>query len=412
MAHQQFSVPRGIQTVRAETDAAQVQAAIALMNQSFEEFKAKHKEEVSTLRLEVEDAHVKIAARPMRSDDAELPADPVGVKVLRTPKQFHAHYAARAEGADKDVTLTDFVRGVAGLKTTPAAIKALGVGTDTAGGYTVPSVVMPSILSALVPASSLLQAGAGVVPMDFGAKSVTTAAVSTVPAAQWRLEHGAVAESEPVFRAVVGTPQSLAFYFKISRELLADANNIEVALRTAIAQAFAKELDRAGLRGSGTAPEPRGLLNTTGVNIVNHGSANGATLTDYAPLLTGMGTMLAADAPMPSAAICAPRTLIKWAGLADTTGQPIRKPEIVQNLPILATSQVPINLTAGTSNDCSEIYMGDFTRMNFLMRENVSIQRLGELFAGTGEIGFVCHVRADVLVSYPKAFTVIKGIRA
>lgn len=410
MAFQQSPVVRGIQTVRAEAHS-EIKELIEQMNESFANFKAKHEEEVSALRLEVEDAHVKIAARPLRSGAVELPAEPVGIKALRTPQQFHAHYGARSEGADKDVTLSDFVRGVAGLKTTPAAIKALGVGTDTAGGYAVPDVVMPQILSALVPVSSLLQAGAGVVPMEYGAKSVTTAAVSTIPTAEWREEHGAIAASEPAFRAVVGVPQSLAFYFKISRELLADANNIETALRTAIAQAFAKELDRAGLRGSGTAPEPRGLLNTSGVNTIDHGGGDGASLEDYAPLLSGMETMLAADAPQPNAVICSPRSLIKWAGLLDTTGQPIRKPDIVQSLPIIATSQIPNDLTVGTADDCTEIYMGNFSHMYFLLRENVSILRLNEVFATTGEIGFVCHVRADVVVTYPAAFTVVTGIR-
>lgn len=66
--------------------------------------------------------------------------------------------------------------------------------------------------------------------------------------------------------------------FKVSRKLLTDAPNLEAALRIAIGQAFVKELDRVGLRGSGTAPEPRGLLNTVGVQVVNFGGANGAAL--------------------------------------------------------------------------------------------------------------------------------------
>lgn len=46
-----------------------------------------------------------------------------------------------------------------------------------------------------------------------------------------------------------------------------------------------------------------------------------------------------------------------------------------------------------------------------MMREQMSIQVANELFAGTGEIGFICHVRADVAVMYPKAIAVVTGVR-
>ncbi len=408
------SIRRGLMSVRAET-ADPVATAVAGLNTAFKDFKAEHTKQLDALRSEVEDTNVKMAAAQMGAGrsgaDNDRPfTDALDAKALRTSKEFRAHYGA-SQDPQANVTITDFVRGVAGMKTTEAAIKALSIGTDTAGGYTVPAITQGQILSALVPVSSLMRAGVGIVPMEEGAKSVTTAAISTLPTAAWRLEKGAIAESEPAFRAVVAAPQSLAFYFKISRELLADATNIEGALRIAISQAFAKELDRVGLRGTGTAPEPRGLLNTSGVTAVTNG-ANGAALTGYAGILSGMEAILNQNGPMPNAVIAAPRSVIKWGGLLDTTNQPIRKPELVQNLPIIATSQIPVNLTTGTSSDTTEIYMGNFANMYFLMRENVSIQLLREAFATTGEIGFMCHVRADVVVPYPQAFAVIKGVRA
>ena len=120
---------------------------------------------------------------------------------------------------------SDSVRGVAGMNATPEVKAALSVGTDTAGGFALPSVVMPSILEALVPASSLLSAGAGIVPLDSGVRNFTTVAVDSIPKAAWRLEAGQVAQSEPTFRAVRSEPKFLALLFKVSRELLADAPN-------------------------------------------------------------------------------------------------------------------------------------------------------------------------------------------
>ncbi len=41
------------------------------------------------------------------------------------------------------------------------------------------------------------------------------------------------------------------------------------------------------------------------------------------------------------------------------------------------------------------------------MREGVSVQLLKETFAETGEIGFACHTRVDVGITYPAAMAVV-----
>jgi HK97 family phage major capsid protein len=343
--------------------------------------------------------------------DGGRDAENQGERSMRTARDFRAHYLRNGlPRKDQRVTLGEFVRGVAGLHTTEAVRASLSEGTDTAGGFLVPSIVMPQILEALVPASSVLSAGASIVPLDMGSKSYTQAAIENIPTAAWRLENGNVPESEPTFRAVVAAPKSLAFYFKVSRELLADGANLETALTMAIAQSFAKEIDRAALRGSGTNPEPRGILNTANVGAVPNG-ANGAALAGYSNFFTALQTILQADAPMPNAAIMSPRSLMKLGGLLDTTNQPLQVPKALQALTMLSSSLVPNALTVGTSTDCSEIYIGDFTKVKLAMRERVSIQRLGELFATTGQIGFVGHMRADVMIEYPKAFAVVTGVR-
>jgi HK97 family phage major capsid protein len=343
------------------------------------------------------------------------------VRVLRTAKDFRAHYRSQPGGAFASdqggpggaFDLSDFIRGVAGMKSPGAVQAALSEGTNSAGGYTVPNVLMPNILEALVPNSSLLQAGAGIVPMELGGKDFTTAAIQTIPTAAWRAEAGAVATSDPVFRAVVATPRSLAFQFKVSRELLGDSRNLLAGLYIAIGQAFAKELDRAGLRGTGTAPEPRGILNTVGIQTVTNGAAGASIATTaYANFVSALQALLAADAPKPTAAIMAPRSFTTLAGLLDANDQPRQVPPVLRDWKMLTSSQIPTNLTVGASVDCSEIYVGDFTMIKFLMRENVSIMMAKELHAGTGELAFFCHVRADVVVEYPAAVAVVTGVRA
>lgn len=333
-------------------------------------------------------------------------------------KDLRAHFipprarmSAAAEGA---ITLGGWLNGLAngGRSKNPAIQAALTEGTDAAGGVSVPNIWMPGILEALAPASALLSVGAGIYALEQGAKSANWPAFNALPTAAWRAENGAVAESDPTFRNVQAVPRSLAFMFKVSRELLADSVGLDRALRTVIGQAFAKEIDRAGLRGTGTAPEPRGILNTAGIQAVTNG-ANGASLATnrYANFMSAIQATLQADAPTPTAAIMSPRSRVTLAGLLDTTNQPLAVPPLVSDLKLAVTSQIPNNLTVGTSTDCTEIYVGDFSKVIFVMRENPSIQLATELFAGTGQVAFICHARVDVIVEYPQALSVITGVR-
>ena len=315
-------------------------------------------------------------------------------------------------GSDEQVSLSDFIRGVANMRTSEGVRAALSEGTNTAGGYTVPTVLMPGILNALVPASAVLSAGANVAVLDTSASSFSIAAVDTIPTPAWRQEHGAVAESEPAFRSVKVTPRSLAFRFKISRELLADSlGGLDAALRTAIAQAFAKEIDRASLMGSGTEPEIRGLRNIPGINKLSMG-VNGAPITEWRPFVRARRLITEANAPAPDVAILSPREDETMSLLVDLTGQPLRRPEALSDWKFLTTSQIPTNETAGTASNAAAIYVGGFQLFTIYMRESVSIQLLKELYAETGEVGFICHTRLDVASAYPKAFTLIDGVTA
>ena len=359
---------------------------ITALTGAFGAFKAAQTSRIDAIEKQLETDATVAASRQMGNFDTK-PAS-----------RFQAHYSKKPDfqANSEPVEMQAFLKGIAGLKTTEGVRAALAGGVDTSGGFAVPSRLAPSILDAMTAQSSVLTAGAGLTLIE-PAQLFTTAAIDTVPSAAWRAEAGSIAESDPVFRAILAAPKSLAFYFKISRELLADATDISRALTTAIAQSFALALDAAALRGSGTAPTPRGLLNTAGVHAVTSG-ANGAALTNYGKLFEAVTAILSADHGMAGAAIMHPRSLVKLGSLLDTTNQPLNVPTMLQPLKMLQTSQIPVNLTVGTSNDCSEIFMGDFSQMQFIVRENVSIQLLRERFAETGQLAFVGHVRADIAV--------------
>jgi HK97 family phage major capsid protein len=310
-------------------------------------------------------------------------------------------------------SMADFLRAVAGQKTSVWAQKALSIGTDSAGGHTVPVVLMPGLLDALFAQSSMLAAGSRMIPLEQGGKSYTLAAVNVLPTAAWRNESAAIAESDPTFRAITLTPRSLAFRFKMSRELLADAASLDnSAISRIMAQAFGVALDAVGLRGSGSAPTPRGILNVAGVQSVTNGAAGTSLATiKWGNLLAAYQAITAANAPAPTSAIMHPRTLIGFASLADSTGQPLQRPDLLSPMRFLQSSQVPINLTVGASTDCSEVFIGDFSRCFWGVREAPSLMVDPYSASSTGEVTFICHWRGDFAVEHAAAFAVATGVR-
>ena len=403
----------------------------------FEKNKVKQDERFAQLTKQVDQIEIRanrpgagatypVAASP--DDRLRLIDQKTGkpVLVLKAGDDINAQYARHRtanpdgnqfdlEERDSDATMSEFFRGVAGMRTRSELVrKALNAGTDTAGGFTLPIVVFREVLGALAPASTVLTAGGLMIPLDpgDGAKSFSYAAVNALPTAAWRNESGALAESDPTFRQVSITPRSLAFYFKVSRELLADSINIDATLRQVVAQSFARELDRAALLGTGAAPQPRGLANIVGIQTVTNGT-NGASLatTRYANIFAAQQSVLGADAPMADAAIMSHRSLIGLGQLTDTTNQPMEVPPMLRNMKLLSTSQISNALTVGTSTDCTQMFVGNFKWAGFALRENVNVEVMREAFVATGEIAFVCHARVDVVCLYPAAFALVTGVR-
>ncbi len=159
----------------------------------------------------------------------------------------------------------------------------------------------------------------------------------------------------------------------------------------------------------GTAPEPRGIRNTTGINTVSMG-ANGAALTNYDPLVDAVG-VLADNNHCATAAVFSPRSARALGKLKDTTGQPLQPPEILSDLRRYMTGQVLNTQTQGTaSGTASDIFVGDWRELLVGIRTTFSVQVLNERYADTGSIGLLAWFRADVLVTRPKAFAVVQGV--
>lgn len=307
------------------------------------------------------------------------------------------------ETGQPEPSFDKYMRGlVLGDWTGAAQERALSEGTSTAGGHLVPTPIAQGVIDLARNQSRVIEAGALTIPM--ASSTLKIPRLTGDPGPSWRAENAAVAMNDLTFDAVTLQAKSLSRGIVLSRELFEDTEAGSV-IAQAFSAAFATELDRAALRGAGTSVEPRGVLNTSGITVTNHGT-NG-TAVGYDFLLDAAG-IVASYNFTPNAHIVASRTATSLGKSKDTAGNYLTAPSSL--LPILATNQVPTNLTVGTSNLASEVYTADWANLAIGIRQGFEIQFLDQRFADNGQVAFIAHLRADVVVLQPKAFAVDLGI--
>lgn len=302
----------------------------------------------------------------------------------------------------------DILNGLLSGPRTPEIKAALETGTQTAGGYTVPDIVLGEFFDKLRAKTQFINAGARTILLD---GRTTVARIDTDPVPAWRDENDAVTESEPTFGAVNFIPRSLACLVKMSEELLADSVNAAEALETALIGALSVELDRACLFGSGASNQPLGLYNQAGINTVSMGT-NGVTPTNWDSIIDAMYEIEVANGGPATAAIHHPRTARTFRKLRDGEGQPLMMPEALRDIAYLTTTSVPIDQEQGSGTALSTIIVGNYPKAILGLRQSLVIRRLTETFAGNLQVGFLAYLRADVGVEQPKAFTRITGVKA
>jgi len=289
--------------------------------------------------------------------------------------------------------------------------RALSEGTLTAGGHLVPTPLSARVIDLARNATRVFQAGAVTVPMT--AQTLRLARLTGEGTPAWKAENAAITDADMTFDSVTFTARTLVRLVKLSVELFDDSDpSAEDVIARSFAAQVALELDRVALRGTGTAPEPRGVLNTSGITTTTHG-ANGSTITTtsaYDWHLDAAGVVRGNNF-MPNAHIQAPRTSVSLSKLREATTSAYLAPPPAL-LPMLTTKQVPINLTVGTSTDCSEIYTADWSNLMVGIRTDFQLLFLRERFlADNLQYAFLAFLRADIQLAQPSAFVVDTGVR-
>jgi len=368
----------------------------------------------------------------IRSLERTLGHNPITLATVNRPTEFHqdtnsptlgreqrmADWVAGRGGRGEftaqeaeEFSLGAAIRGMCTSDWSGAEVerRALAEGTGAAGGFLTPELLSGGFIDRVRNATRVLEAGATTVPLESDQQSIPRLATGVTGA--WRNENTAVVQQDATFERVTFAPKTLAVETLLSFELAEDmAPDSAAAIDHELSAALALELDRVALRGSGTAPEPRGIRNQTGVPITAFGGANGAAPTNYDVLVDLAATVKAANFE-PDAAIYASRTGQSFSKLKDTTNQPLARAPMLTSISELTSNQVPIALTVGTSTDTSEIYVGQWDELLIGVRPQIGVRFVRESSADTLQWKITAYLRADTQLRHPAAFAVATGIR-
>jgi HK97 family phage major capsid protein len=312
--------------------------------------------------------------------------------------------------AEQDLSFDRYLRGMAtGQWDDAPHERALAEATIGAGGALVPSPLSARVIDLARNRTVVLRAGAQTVPMTSSTLALARLTSEGTPA--WKSENAAITAADMVFDRVTFTARTLVRLITLSVELFEDADpSSEGVISNAFAGQMAVELDRVALLGTGTAPEPRGVLNQSGVTLTTHG-ANGTAITNFDWWLDAIGAVRAAGFE-PNAHIQAPRSSTSLSKLKESTTNAYLAPP-AGLLPMYTTKSVPITVTTGTSTDTSYVFTADWSNLLVGIRTSFNLRFLGERFlADNLQYAFLAYLRADVQLAQPSAFVVDSGVRA
>ena len=246
---------------------------------------------------------------------------------------------------------------------------------DSNLGYFVPNEVLPGFIELLTAESVVNQMGATVLS-NLSGVPVEIPKQTGGATAYWVEENASITDSDLSAGQLALTPKAVAAMVKMSNRLLRLSNpSVEAMVRSDIARVIALAIDLAALRGTGVAGQPIGIANTASINTVAIGTDGGAPTFDH---LYDMQYELQYDNAYRGnlGYIFHPATrrrLVKTKVAqysTDTGGDYIIQPMTFESSlvswmghPYKMTTQIPVNLTKGSSTNCTEIYFANWSEL-------------------------------------------------
>lgn len=284
----------------------------------------------------------------------------------------------------------------------------LVVGTATAGGHAVATDLLSQDFITLL-RNRMVVMGLGARMLTGLNGNIAIPRQTGAGTAYWVAESASPTEGQQAFDQVTMQPRTLGAFTDISRKLLLQASlDVESFVRDDLAQVLAQEIQRVAINGSGTAPEPRGILNQVGIGSIA-GGTNGLAPT-WAHII-GLETEVAQDNAdigtlgyLTNAKV---RGKLKGTEKASTTGQYIWADGAtpLNGYRSEVTNTVPSNLTKGSSSGvCSAIIFGNFADLIIGMWGGLDLMVDPYTGSTSGTVRVVALQDVDVAVRHAESF--------
>ena len=282
----------------------------------------------------------------------------------------------------------------------PDVYNVLRIGEDEHGGYLVPDEYQRTLIEALQEQNIFRQL-AHVISTSSGDRKIPVA-VSKGTAA-WIDENAAYPESDDTFGQISISAYKLATMIKVSDELLHDS---VFDVPSYIAREFARRIgaaeEEAFFVGDGVG-KPTGILSATGgAEIgVTAASATAITFDEVMDLYYSLRSPYRKQSVfiMNDSTVKALRKLKNGNG--DYIWQPsvtAGTPDTILNRPVYTSAYVPT-----LEGSAKPILFGDMHYYWIADREGRRFQRLNELYAPNGQVGFLSSERVDGKLILPEA---------
>ncbi|GHU73457.1 phage capsid protein [Clostridia bacterium] len=277
---------------------------------------------------------------------------------------------------------------------------ALHIGTQEGGGYLVPDEYERTLIQALQE-ENIFRKLAHIIQTSSGDRKIPV--VASKGSAQWVDEEAQIPESDDSFGQVSLGAHKLATMLKVSDELLNDnVFNLEAYITKEFARRIGTKEEESFFIGNG-ASKPHGLLSPTA------GAQTGVTLTSQTAItfddVIDLFYSLGAPYRAKSVFICHDGTVKNLRKLKDSSGQYLWAPSIKEgtpdtllNRPLYTSIYMP-TIAAGAK----PMLFGDLNYYWLADRQGRSFKRLNELFASTGQVGYLASQRVDGRLILPEA---------
>lgn len=272
---------------------------------------------------------------------------------------------------------------------------AMQKGTDSEGGYTVPTNMYDNIVKSLRDLSSVMEAGATVISTA-GGEDITVPKSLAFPTAAIVAEEGTFGGSDSTFGVTTLGAYKYGFLSTASIELLQDsAFNIEAYIASVGAEALSHAMNTHFITGTGTG-QPQGVSTsavTTGDTLTTKGVLTADELIDFAYSLQRQYRP-AASWLVSDAFVLAARKLkdsnnqYLWQ-----PGLTASQPDILVGSPVFTDAAMP---ALAATVDITQAVYGDLKRAYMVrLAGGINITRSDEYAFATDQVTWKFSLRAD-----------------